>query len=191
MTIQTVGGSRLSEYAPPKHSVIEMIEVYDLPINSLSAIQEYNDRARAGKYDYGAVLRSLLGGEYQELENSDHARVQVGYVIQLAIQSHMSGQEIDPSKIYTEATSKAHDFVNEMSWVFAKKDEEVKLDAEGKPKQKKGAKQDQAYDVYVQAIKDGLSRKDIIQSFQDDVGMTKAGATTYFYNMKKKYEAAN
>jgi len=44
------------------HNVMDMIEVYDLPLDSsLGAVQIYNERARAGKYDYGAVLRSLVG----------------------------------------------------------------------------------------------------------------------------------
>lgn len=177
------------------HNILEMIEVYDLPINSLSAIQAYNERARAGKYDYGAVLRSLLGNEYQELENPDHARVQVGYVIQLAITAHIAGEEIDINKLYVDATSKTRDFVREMSWVFAKKEEEVKLDASGKPKPKKGSKGDRSYEVYCEMVENS-TRKEIIEAFQSEeaMGMTphsKSGATTYFYNMKKKYSEAN
>ena len=180
-------------------NVIEMIEVYDLPTDSLGAIQTYNERARAGKYDFAAVLHSLVGNDCAVLEDPDHARVQVGYVIQLAIEANKAGRVIEPNDLYTEATRKAHEFIVEMSWAFAKKEEDVKLDSTGKPRAKKGAKQVMAYEVYCEIFnsKKGISepdaetRKEIIQAFQDDVNMSKAGATTYFYNMKKKYEAEN
>ena len=176
---------------------MDMIEVYDLPPDSvLGAIQAFNERAHAGKYDYGAVLRSLIGSDVQELENPDHARVQVGYVIQLAIKANIAGEEIDPVKLYVEATAKTRDFVEDMGWVFAKKEEEIKLDASGKPKPKKGSKGERSYELYCEMVSKDATRKEIIEAFQseEDMGMTphtKSGATTYFYNMKKKYEQEN
>ena len=179
------------------HNVMDMIEVYDLPLDtSVGAIQLYNERARAGKYDYGAVLRSLIGIDCQELEDPDHARVQVGYVIQLAINAHVAGEKIDPNKLYVEATAKARDFARDMGWAFAKKEEEIKLDASGKPKPKKGSKGERSYEVYREMVSKDATRKEIIEAFQSEeiMGMTphtKSGATTYFYNMKRKYESDN
>ncbi len=176
------------------HNIMDMIEVYDLPQTSvIGAIQAFNERARAGKYEYGPVLRSLLGIDCQELDNPDHARIQVGYVIQLAITANNAGENLDMNKLYVEATAKAHDFVEEMGWAFAKKEEEVKLDADGRPKPKKGSKGERSYEVYCEMV-DTATRKEIIEAFQDEevMGMvphTKSGATTYFYNMKKKFEA--
>lgn len=178
-------------------SIIDAIEAYDLPLNS-AAVQKFNSDAREGKYNgsMGMVLRNILNIDVpamHEIDSTvpeDHSRVQVAYVIDGAIRAHKEGREITPSDLYTTATEKTRAFVQELSWVFAKKEED-KLDSEGKPKQKKGAKQLQAYEVYVQFVETDRSRKDIIQAFQDVVGMTKAGATTYYYNMKKKYEAAN
>lgn len=176
------------------NNIIETIELgFGLPINSRTqAIQEYGNRAQNGAFEnYGNVLRGILGIDCQELENEDHARIQVGYVIELAIGAHLANKEIDPKQLYDEATSRAKLFVKDNPWHFAKKMEEVKLDADGKPKAKKGAKQVKAYEVYCRLVQEDANRKTIIQAFQDEVNMTKAGATTYFYNMKKRYEKEN
>ena len=175
------------------HNIIDMIEVYDLPLSAGNAIQLFNQRARAGKYEYGAVLRSLIGTDCREMENPDHARVQCGYVINLAITAHLAGEKIDLEQILIDATAKTHVMIRDMGWVFAKKEEEVKLDADGRPKPKKGSKGERSYEVYCEMV-DNATRKEIIEAFQDEevMGMvphTKSGATTYFYNMKKKYEA--
>lgn len=172
---------------------IEAIEFgYQYPVTSaIGAIQAYNDEARAGKFAgmYDQVLQSLLGDGRDVLENDDHARIQIGYVIQLAVEANMAGVELDDNTLYSEATKRAHEFIVEMPWVFATK-EALTLDAAGNVKPKKGAKQIQAHEVYVRLIESDGTRADIIQAFQDEVGLTKAGATTYFYNTKKKYEAS-
>ncbi len=184
-------------------NVMDMIEVYDLPTtSSIGAIQAYNERARDGRYDYGAVLRSLVGNDCQELEDHEHARVQVGYVIQLAIEANNAGKQLSQTELYVQATAKARDFIEDMSWTFAKKEVEEKLDADGRPKPKKGSKGERSYEVYCEIFSkvastlsepDAETRKEIIEAFQSEeiMGMTphsKSGATTYFYNMKKKYE---
>jgi hypothetical protein len=181
------------------HNVIEMIDtVYELPVSSsLAAIQEYNSRARDGKYEYGPVLRSLLGDDCQELENPDHARVQVGYVIQLAIETHLLGGVIDVDSLYVEATAKARAFAREMSWAFAKKEVEEKLDEHGRPKPKKGSKGERSYEIYCEMVAAGnATRKTVMEAFQDEevMGMqphTKKGASSYFYIVKNKYEKLN
>lgn len=177
------------------HNVIEMIDtVYELSVSSpLAAIQEYNIRARDGKYEYGPVLRSLLGDNCQELENPDHARVQVGYVIQLAIETHLLGGVIDPDSLYVEATEKARAFAREMSWAFATKEKVEQLDEHGRPKPKKGSKSVRSYEIFCEMHEKNATRKEIMEAFQDEevMGMqphTKSGASTYYYNMKAKYE---
>ena len=178
------------------HTVIEMIDsVYDLSItSSLAAIQEYNSRARDGKYDFGPVLQSLVGNHCEVLPDPDHARVQVGYVIQLAIETHLLGGQIDSDSLYVEATQKARDFAKEMSWAFAKKEVEEKLDENGRVRPKKGSKGDRSYEIYCEMVEKGTAtRKAVMEAFQDEevMGMqphTKAGSSSYFYIVKKKYE---
>ena len=96
---------------------------------------------------------------------------------------------LNPKVLLDESVKWAAKYIKENPWVFAlPEDDEPKLDARGNPKPKKGAKQVLAFEVYSRLIREGATRKDIIQAFQDEVDMSKAGATTYFYNMKKKYE---
>ena len=43
-----------------------------------------------------------------------------------------------------------------------------------------------AKDIYEDGIREGLSRKEIIELFIVDAGLTKAGAATYYANFNKK-----
>lgn len=171
--------------------VIETIEtVFELPTNSaVAAIQAYNDRARDGHFNYGNVLNSLIGQDVEVMDDP-HARVQVGYVIQVAIERNLAGEDVTPLEIYEDATGRAKVYVAENPWVFAVKEEEVKLDANGKPKRKKGAKQEEAARIFQEMVEGNDPadvRKDIIAAFMEQLDMSKAGATTYFYNMRKKF----
>ena len=96
--------------------------------------------------------------------------------------------KLNPKALLDESVAWAAKYIKENPWVFVETEDEDKLDAYGNPKPKKGAKQVLAFEVYSRLIREGATRKDIIQAFQDEVDMSKAGATTYFYNMKKKYE---
>ena len=188
--------------------IIELIQDgYGFSVDSSgAAVQEFNRAARSGMFtgSLGNMLRNLLDIDCQELENEDYTRVQVAYVIQLAIQAHLEGKEIDPHQLYVMATGRAHKMIKEMPWVFAKKEADVKLDSSGKPKAKKGSKAIRSYEVYCEIFSkvadsvsepDADTRKEIIEAFQNEEVMapaaphTKSGATTYYYNMKKKHEA--
>ncbi len=99
--------------------------------------------------------------------------------------------------LLAKAKEKALKYIEENSWHFAvAEDDEDNLDASGNPKPKKGSKGERSYELYCELVEEGASRKEIIEAFQSD-RMTpapphsKSGATTYFYNMKKKYESGN
>lgn len=174
--------------------IIDNIAAFDIPVNSvIGAVQLFNERAREGQYgSYGHVLRTILEQDFVVME-APYDRIQVAYVIQETIKTYQAGgsKDVDPAKIYVTATKLARDFVESHAYVFAVKEEEVRLDASGKPKPKKGVKQVKAYEVYSRLVQEGASRKDIIEAFVVEVPLTKSGATTYFYNMKKKYNAEN
>ncbi len=187
-------------------NIIDAIESgYGIPVNSRSAaIQHFNNDARNGLYgtlfsSLGEVLRNILDADVQALHEAgedipeDHTRIQVAYVIDGAVAAHLDGREIDPGKLYVTATKLARDLIKEMPWVFAKK-KEVKLDASGKPRVKKGSKGARSYELYCELIGANATRKEIIEAFQSEERMapssphSKSGATTYYYNMKKKYD---
>lgn len=184
-------------------NIIDAIESgYGIPVNSrLAAVQEFNYNARKGMYSsMGDVLRNILDADVQALHEAgenipeSYSRVQVAYVIDKAVEAHLEGREIDPGELYVTATALARKLVKEIKWAFAEKEKDVKLDASGKPKAKKGSKGVRSYELYCQLIGEGASRKEIIEAFQSEECMaplsphSKSGATTYFYNMKKKYD---
>jgi hypothetical protein len=52
--------------------------------------------------------------------------------------------------------------------------------------EKQPSKMDKAKVVYDKMILDGQSRKEIVAAFVKEVGLTKAGASTYYQNLKKE-----
>ena len=180
------------------HSVIETLQYgFNYPVNSVvGAVSAYNNDFRGSQADFQGILSSILGFECDVLDNPDHARVQVGYVVQGAVEAHVAGEELDPAAIYATALDKTRKYIEECPWTFAKAEKEVKLDNDGRPVPKRGSKGVRSYEVYCEMIVKGHTRKEIIEAFQDEevMGMqphTKSGATTYYQNMKKKYEAEN
>ena len=55
----------------------------------------------------------------------------------------------------------------------------------GNVTEKPPSKMDKAKEVYEKMTLDGKSRKEIIAAFVKDVGLTDAGASTYYQNLKK------
>jgi len=168
--------------------IINELNKMNIPTNSvIGAVQAFNDRYREGYNSdtYAKIVQNVLGRKFDLLPKADYARIQVAYVIQEAVQRHVDGFDVDADNVFNAATVKAEKFVAENGWVFAKPDVEIKLDAAGKPKRKKGAKQEAAADIYNEMK--GGDKKDIIARFMDELDMSKAGATTYFYNMRKKF----
>lgn len=58
----------------------------------------------------------------------------------------------------------------------------------GNVTEKQPSKMDKAKEVYEKMLLDGQSRKDIIAAFVKEVGLTPAGASTYYQNLKKLAE---
>lgn len=101
---------------------------------------------------------------------------------------------LDPKALLADAIEWAKNYIEKNPWVFAEtEDDEEKLDVNGNPKPKKGSKGARSYELYCELVGEGATRKEIIAAFQDEDRMapspphTKSGATTYFYNMKRKY----
>lgn len=168
--------------------IIDQLNELNIPTNSvIRAVQDFNERYNEGfsTEQFEQIVQNILGRKYNLMPKSEYARIQAGYVVQEAVTRHVGGFGVDADDVFDVATQKAEKLIAEMPWVFAKPEEEVKLDAAGKPKRKKGAKQEAAAEIYKEMK--GGDKKDIIERFMKDLDMSKAGATTYFYNMRKKF----
>lgn len=170
---------------------VEKLREYGIPVNSaVSAIQYVNGREDLTKEQYEANLSDLTGTSVS-YDNKRIAKYTYLYFIQNAIKLSQNTDRGDAVALLEKSNADAVHYIKNNKWVFAAEDNPdnapAKVDSNGKPKRKKGAKQEEAARIYQE--NKGKDKKDIIQKFMDELDMSKAGATTYFYNMKKKFGA--
>jgi hypothetical protein len=126
-------------------------------------------------------------------EKFDHpkmARYVFGYVVQDLTIAYRDRTDVDLNVILQRAIERAKKWITENPWVFATGEDEnkpPKLDANGNIAPRKGDKKvlaRQVYDEHKEAGKD-WTRKEWIKLLCEKVGLTEAGASTYFHNLKK------
>lgn len=175
------------------NTMIESIRELKIPVHShIRAVQAFNDRVRDGvmSNESVALLLQRMVGENAQPLSGEYARIQVAYLIQEAVRNHIEGHEVAPMELYNRATAQAQIYIETHPWVFAEKEQQelVAMDGEitikPKTRSKKGAKQDQAAQLY-RENRDKLTQNEMIQLFMDKLNMTIAGARTYVYNNKK------
>ena len=166
-------------------SPIKQIAEYGIPVNSyIAAIQYLNDRSDLEQSQYEGMIKDVTGVE-QKFNDHRDAKYTFLYLVQETIRKSTSTDIFDMDALLEYAFTRAQKFIKENPWHWAEPEEEQKVDASGKPKRKKGAKQEEAARIYNENKADG--KKAIIDLFMSELDMSKAGATTYFYNMKKKF----
>lgn len=167
---------------------LQIIESYGAPTTSfIRAIMYLREEARPmSKKQMEQEIARLLGADHApSFDNEKTARLYFHYLVQETIRAHNSGVIVEMDKVWEEAQNRAATWISKNPWSV--KDYASSTDANGNPRRKKGAKLEGAKDIY-QRMNDGVhTRKDIIQEFIDVLEMTKAGATTYFHNMKKEF----
>lgn len=174
------------------HKAIQTLHDAGIPTGSyIAAVQYLNERGTLTEDEYFDRINELLDGHnLVNLPNDDIAehrpRYAYLYFVQELIRASFSSDSFDTLNVWRDALKRAETFIRGNSYIFAKaEDDEPKLDATGKPKPKKGAKKELAKKVYAEKIDGkGLTRKDAIAILADEVGMTPAGASTYYANLK-------
>ncbi len=187
-------------------NVIDQLQAYEIPHTSyIQAVNHMNERygelTPAATYD----MIVNLSGVYSTWESLNQATGQnfshetpkeevealhsftLLYLVQESIRASFDTDAVEGDRMYPIAVAKAYRFITENPWVFAtpEEDEEVLDPVTGKAKMKKGKKQELAMELYKEYLDEG--RDKIIQVFQDELDMSKAGARTYYYNMRNKY----
>jgi len=167
-------------------SVLTRLQDSGIPTRSaVAAIQHISNRGRQTADYYNKSLSNLVDAPVQ-ITDEHLARFTYLYTVQGIVDLSMNTDIIDATEVMHKAMSNAKKYLKENPWTVAEPDEVVKTDAAGKPKRKKGAKQEEAGRIYNEN-KDTLDRKQIIEMFIKELDMSKSGATTYFYNMRKKF----
>jgi hypothetical protein len=172
-------------------TVIERIQAYDIPVDSYIHAVAYmmDDPGKYSDMPYEEVLATIVniaGLDGLAIEDERLARYTLLYLVQESVRVHLQGTVPDGSEMFNVAMDKAVNFIRNNPWVFAQPEVEEKVDAvTGKPKMKKGKKQEMAIELYKKHVAEG--RDKIIEVFQQEMDMSKAGARTYYYNMRKKF----
>lgn len=163
---------------------------YKLPMHSVvEAMQCIGDQDfTSAQYDENT--RELTGIDTVKFDDWRLSRTVFRYVVQNILTAHIAGQECDASELYAKSVEQSRKYVENNSWVFAKDSEEPKLDANGNVAPKKGDKKEMAiawYDLNkdrIKALPKDDQRKTAIAELVKAVGLTDAGASTYYANLK-------
>lgn len=161
---------------------------YALPVNSyVAAIQTLNHREPTPLPTevYEKRIESLTGKKGIQISDK-YARTIFLYLVQETIRVSYNSDVFDMNTLFSLSVNRAVKFVDQHPYLYEKKekDEQPKLNAHGKPKRKKGAKKEEACRIY-RENKD-KSKKEIMELFMKQLDMSKAGASTYYYNCKKE-----
>lgn len=175
---------------------LEVIAGYGVSTTSyIRAIQQFNDLDHSiilKKEQYEKGIADIVGGDHPPSFSSEkEARIYFLYVIQETIRSFSQGTIPEMDHVWEDAQRRAKQMIINQPWAvkdYCADDEgEPKLDAAGNPKKRKGAKKDEAEALYKRMNDGNNDRTAIIAALIDEVGMSKAGATTYFHNLKKQF----
>ena len=166
---------------------IEKIASSHIPTNSpVAAIQHMREHGWFEKTgdDYKFHIVDIAGAEAL----TDDER-ELNYTLRYLVTEVIGNPELRGRLLVDLAATKAKHFIENNQYVFAKPeaDAEPRLDAMGNVKPKKGAKKEMARKVYDEQIKDveGMTRKAAIEILVEEVGLSPAGASTYYANLKK------
>ena len=166
---------------------IEVIQGFGAPTDSyIRAIGYFNEQPMMNKEQYERGYADVVGVEdVVVFDTFQHARFYFLYAVQETIR--VAATTIpDMAEIADDVDRRVKALEAKHPEMFKDYETaEVKMDATGKPKPKKGAKKDLAKKVYAEKIEGmNLKRKDAIAILAEEVGLTPAGASTYYANLK-------
>lgn len=138
-----------------------------------------------------------LAGISIETSTWFESRTLYGYIVQIAMTHHQSGYADVGLDVVVAAARKAKvhvdvSYLNPARVEVEVGAEEVPVEVE-RPRRSKhgkrgsgGSKKERAIVLYVQAQKDGLSGRQVIDLFKEQLDLSEAGARTYEYNLRKE-----
>ena len=136
------------------------------------------------------MIGEITGQTDFALPSDRYARFLYYYVVQEVVRAGTCDDEV-----FQAAVNGTKKFLEDYRFTYAYEDRaaEPKFHEDGTIKRKKGEKKQMAEDLYkeiAEANKDA-SKKElkavVMTALQEQVGMTKAGSQTYFYNAFKKF----
>lgn len=168
--------------------LIEIIKSQNVPVSSVCSAAQHMGLSGIGQLNDSDYIDRIeaISGEKVAFTDPNMYRITYSYLVTEIIRFSDNSDMLDVENILLMAKAKALTLVTDNPWMFAVVDGEPKLDASGNVKPKKGAKKDMAKKVYNDLIKGKVTaRKDAIAILVKEVGLTPAGASTYYANLKK------
>lgn len=173
---------------------LEVIADLGIPTdNYIAAAMSVNDLSFE-KSLFESYIAEIIGmPQAPVFENDKATRIYFGYTVQETVRAFSTGNVPDMEDVWDTVVARASNFIEENTWSVKEYRDELnedgtaKLDAAGNPKQRKGAKKEQAIKVWNDNAdkQDTLSRKEWIALLCEEVGLSTAGASTYYANLKK------
>lgn len=173
---------------------LEVLEEFSIPtysfiaaITHLSNIEEKRGWWRQDEYEkFTAEVIGLTS--HPQFENQRTARLYFHYAVQETVRAFVNaaGELPDMEEVWVDVERRVREFIVANPWSVKEFNGE-QTDENGNTKPKKGEKKEQALSLYRKMNDGKTTRTQIITSLIEEVGMTKAGATTYFHNLKKEY----
>ncbi|MDE1830722.1 MAG: hypothetical protein KGI25_10415 [Thaumarchaeota archaeon] len=166
----------------------------------ISAIQTLMQQD-ADKSEYEKRIQEIIGlAEPPKCFSWFFARALFMYVVQETIRGYSNGLIPDMEFVYEDSWVKAQTYVDNNPWnetrfniehgLKADAGAEIEVTDESSVAPvtliKKGGKKDVTEKLFRDLKTTGASRQKIIDAFIQQVGMSKAGATTYFHTLKKE-----
>jgi hypothetical protein len=175
---------------------LKVISELGCPTDSYIAAIQHLTQQDASQDEYERRIQEIIGlPEPPECESWFFARALFMYVVQETIRGYQYGLIPDMSFVYEDAVFKARAYAENNPWNETrfniehglKIDVDVDTGEEGPAiATKKGGKKDITEKLFRDLKSAGASRQKIIDAFVEQVGMSKAGATTYFHALKKE-----
>lgn len=161
----------------------------------IAAVQTLTQQQDVDKSEYERRIQEIIGlPEPPDCDSWYSARVLFLYVVQETIREFSTGLIPLMEDVLQIAQEKAKEYIENNSWNETRFNIEHGLksidddtDEQGTVVLvKKGAKKDVTERLFRDLKSTGASRQEIIDAFIEQVGMSKAGATTYFHALKKE-----
>lgn len=183
--------------------IIDRIKAMGIPTNSMVAAQQciarYTEAAAGIKSNFDRNIEELTGVPV-ETKNAKVAELVFGYLIQESIRFYNMKQYIEIEDCIKVAEEKAAIFLVKNPWVnpevIAEKhaeavayaiENEVELKKVRVPRNSGMSKKDRCLNLYKQNKAEfGDDKHKMMELFMKELGLSKAGATTYEYNCRKE-----
>lgn len=177
-------------------SATAFLEKLGVPVNSHVAAGVHMNRNLPTVDRANEILEALTGETLDPSVSSNAMFVPfvAAYAVQTYVRNLVRGEVMDRVDLLASARAEAEAKLEEFAWTFATDGEttdieNVEPEVVKAGKAKKGARKVLALRVYNEKIKDAvaegtMTRKVAISILVDEVGLSAAGASTYYANFK-------